>query len=125
MILKRLQDKAPNYNVQKWCQEDDKRRQMLGQICEYPYQLHEKPQANTSFSGTQSQTQVGPHASHYGSQSRKGNTAHSAGFGQQSRGRKFNAMAPSAVKKQTLHTGEYDLGVGSPYAVEVSITVKE
>jgi hypothetical protein len=46
MILKRLQDKTPNYSVSKWCKEDDNRRHMLGQICEFPYQLNEK--TNTS-----------------------------------------------------------------------------
>lgn len=41
-ILKRLQDKQPNYNVNKWVKEDDKRREMLNAICEFPYQLHER-----------------------------------------------------------------------------------
>lgn len=38
-ILKRLQEKAPNYNVTKWVSEDEQRRKLLSSICEYPYQL--------------------------------------------------------------------------------------
>jgi hypothetical protein len=36
-ILKRLQDKQPNYNVSQWNREDDQRHRMLHQICEFPY----------------------------------------------------------------------------------------
>jgi len=39
VILKRLQDKKPNYNVTRWVQEDMERRKILNNICEYPYQL--------------------------------------------------------------------------------------
>ena len=39
VILKRLQEKKPNYNVTRWVQEDMQRRKLLDNICEYPYQL--------------------------------------------------------------------------------------
>ena len=39
VILKRLQEKKPNYNVTRWAQEDMQRRKLLENICEYPYQL--------------------------------------------------------------------------------------
>lgn len=111
-ILKRLQDKQPNYNVQKWCKEDDQRRQMLSYICEFPYQLQDKDR----------ETQGGSQ-----SKARAHNKAYSAGYGNQGRAAKkqFNSLGPGVVRKQTLHTGEHDLGVQSPYAVEVIITSKE
>ena len=37
VILKRLQEKKPNYNVTKWAVEDANRRKLLENICEYPY----------------------------------------------------------------------------------------
>jgi hypothetical protein len=39
-ILKRLQDKQPNYNVQRWEEEAMNRTKILNNICEYPYLLH-------------------------------------------------------------------------------------
>ena len=39
LILKRLQEKAPNYNVTKWAKEDNERKKVLQNICEYPYQF--------------------------------------------------------------------------------------
>jgi len=36
MILKRLQDKSASYNVSKWQKEEDSRRKVLKNICEYP-----------------------------------------------------------------------------------------
>ena len=63
MILRRLQEKQPHYNVTKWCKEDDERRQMLGNMCEYPYMLGEK--TNNSFTGTQSQSNLGPNSTQY------------------------------------------------------------
>ena len=39
VILKRLQEKKPNYNVTRWAQDDFTRRKLLENICEYPYQL--------------------------------------------------------------------------------------
>lgn len=38
-ILKRLQDKQPNYNVVKWETEAFERKKILNNICEYPYAL--------------------------------------------------------------------------------------
>jgi hypothetical protein len=38
-ILQRLQEKKPHYNVTKWAHEDNDRRKLLHNICEYPYQL--------------------------------------------------------------------------------------
>ena len=37
MILKRLQDKSASYNVSKWQKEEDSRKKLLRNICEYPY----------------------------------------------------------------------------------------
>ena len=39
VILKRLQEKKPSYNVTKWAHEDHERRKLLNNICEYPYAL--------------------------------------------------------------------------------------
>lgn len=39
LILKRLQEKKPNYNVTRWAQEDQQRKKLLQNICEFPYQL--------------------------------------------------------------------------------------
>lgn len=44
VILKRLQEKKPNYNVTKWAVEDQERRKILHNICEYPYQLKKDEQ---------------------------------------------------------------------------------
>ena len=38
LILKRLQDKSANYNVSRWQKEEDSRKRILKNICEYPYQ---------------------------------------------------------------------------------------
>jgi len=42
VILKRLQEKKPNYNVTKWAVEDQERRKLLSNICEFPYQIGAK-----------------------------------------------------------------------------------
>lgn len=36
-ILRRLQDKQPNYNVVRWEEEAQERKKILNNICEYPY----------------------------------------------------------------------------------------
>jgi len=36
-ILRRLQDQQPNSNVIKWEEENQQRRKLLKNICEYPY----------------------------------------------------------------------------------------
>lgn len=36
VMLKRLQEKKPNYNVTRWAVEDVERRKILSNICEYP-----------------------------------------------------------------------------------------
>ena len=36
MILKRLQEKKPNYNLSNWQKEEDSRKKILANICEYP-----------------------------------------------------------------------------------------
>ena len=41
VILKRLQEKKPNYNVTRWAKEDYDRQKILTNICEYPYALHQ------------------------------------------------------------------------------------
>ena len=44
MILKRLQEKKPNYNLQSWQKEEDQRKKILANICEYPLiDSHEGP----------------------------------------------------------------------------------
>ena len=35
-ILKRLQEKGASYNVSKWQREEDERKKILKNICEYP-----------------------------------------------------------------------------------------
>jgi len=41
-LLKRLQTKRSNYNVNKWDKEYKKRTKLLNNICEYPYQFKGK-----------------------------------------------------------------------------------
>ena len=41
-MLRRLQDRKANYNVTKWAVEDQERRKLLNNICEYPYQIGSK-----------------------------------------------------------------------------------
>lgn len=36
MILRRLQEKKPNYNIATWQKEEDSRKKILANICEYP-----------------------------------------------------------------------------------------
>ena len=36
LILKRLQEKQASYNVGKWQKEEDSRKKILKNICEYP-----------------------------------------------------------------------------------------
>ena len=38
-ILRRLQDKQSSYNVGKWVEEEQERKRILKNICEYPYQI--------------------------------------------------------------------------------------
>jgi len=38
-ILKRLQDQQPNYKVTRWEEEENHRKKLLRNICEYPYQI--------------------------------------------------------------------------------------
>jgi len=38
-ILKRLQDQPANYNMTKWEEDEQERKKLLKNICEYPYQL--------------------------------------------------------------------------------------
>ena len=42
LILKRLQEKQPHYNVTRWAKEDEGRKRILTNICEYPYVLQQK-----------------------------------------------------------------------------------
>ena len=39
VILRRLQEQKPNYDVMKWEEEAMKRKKLLQNICEYPYQI--------------------------------------------------------------------------------------
>ena len=52
IILKRLQEKKPNYNVTKWAQDDFSRRKLLENICEYPYQLRSQGEEQQPLSPT-------------------------------------------------------------------------
>jgi len=36
-ILHRLQDRGATYNVTNWAKENEKRKKLLNNICEYPY----------------------------------------------------------------------------------------
>lgn len=72
-ILKRLQEKKPNYDVNRWCKEDDSRRQILHQICEFPYQLRDNSTAGQMQASTNSIM----------GQTRKGKSAYSAGYASQ------------------------------------------
>ena len=55
-FLRRLQDKQPNYNVFKWEEEENGRKRILKNICEYDYiidqpgmsQLHQQSQSQSN-----------------------------------------------------------------------------
>ena len=49
MILKRLQEKKASYNVTKWSKEEESRKKMLRNICEFP--LIEKQDSVTGVTG--------------------------------------------------------------------------
>ena len=36
-ILQRLQERGATYNVTNWAKENEKRKKLLNNICEYPY----------------------------------------------------------------------------------------
>ena len=48
LILKRLQEKQPNYNVTRWAKEDMSRRKILSNICEFPYQFQARQEGEGS-----------------------------------------------------------------------------
>ena len=58
-ILRRLQDKQPNYNVNKWEEEEMERKRILSNICEYDYIL-EHPGSNLNAAVSQSNYNSGP-----------------------------------------------------------------
>lgn len=113
-ILKRLQDKKPNYDVNRWNKEDNERRHMLHAICEYPYQLRD---GQTQVMQQSTSTMMG--------QTRKGKSAYSAGYQSQQHKRRNQTNMSSVERKHTLYGGEHDLDTGSPYAVEVIVTLHE
>ena len=49
LILKRLQDKSANYNVAKWQRNEDERKKVLKNICEYPLIEKEGYQGQPDF----------------------------------------------------------------------------
>lgn len=115
VILKRLQEKKPHYNVTKWAKEDEERRKKLERICEYPYQL----QAAT----VQTESNVGAGSADFAQRSRT-NYSNKPFFNK--RGGTSSSTQPprqgssmkQIIKKETLYIGEHDLGNG-PYTVEI------
>lgn len=41
LLLKRLQERKPVYDVKQWAKEDQIRQRKVQDMCEYPYQLRE------------------------------------------------------------------------------------
>ena len=135
VILKRLQEKKPNYNVTKWAQEDASRRRLLHNICEYPYQLlSEQQQLAMGQEGPDGQYLEGPPDFIIKKKNRtagvnqpfykkRGYTSDSQN-GQYRPNRTQHGSQQQIVKKETVYVGEHDLGNGL-YTVEILFTIRE
>lgn len=131
VILKRLQEKKPNYNVTRWAQEDQERRKILNNICEYPYQLLKE---NEQVAQSNEAYMSGPPDFIIKKKNRTAST--NQPFYKQKRGysgdgqggfrpnRTHHNSQQQIIKRETVYTGEHDLGNG-PYAIEILYTVKE
>ena len=104
--MKRLQDKQASYNVSKWQREEDQRLKVLKNICEYPLASQDslmqpdfiiKKKVKSSSTG----------AAFYNK--KKGFSQPPQMYGNQ------------IVKKQTLYTGQHELGNGI-YSIEMLIS---
>ena len=134
VILKRLQEKKPNYNVTKWAVEDQERRKLLSNICEFPYQIGAKDEqvmeAGNAYMSGPPDFIIKKNRTASGNQpfyKKRGYTSDSNGQGGQGGGFRPNRTQQSQtqiVKKETVYVGEHDLGNG-PYSVEILFTIKE
>lgn len=57
-FLRRLQDKQPNYNVYRWEEEEQERKKILRNICEYDYIIDQPGMPGGGQSQMQSQSQT-------------------------------------------------------------------
>ena len=126
MILKRLQEKKPNYNVTQWHKEAEDRQKLLTNICEYPYALQSqgKPEDGQGYlEGPPDFIIKKKNRTSYSNQpfyqKKRGYTS---GSQQPSRGAQ-NSMI-QIVKKETLYVGQHDLGDGV-YAIEIICSTTE
>ncbi len=120
MILKRLQEKQANYNVSKWQREEDDRKKILRNICEYPLVSDSifNPTGQPDFI-IKKKKQNSTGVAFY--RKTKGYT--SGGNSSQMRPGQF-AGGNQIIKKQTLYTGEHDLGNGF-YAIEILLSQQD
>lgn len=139
VILKRLQEKKPNYNVTRWAQEDVQRRKILHNICEYPYQLQQEELEAQGVMMTNEAGEAymsGPpdfiikkkNRTANGNQpffKKRGYTSDGQGQGQPGfRPNRTQISSQQIIKKETVYVGDHDLGNGM-YAVEILFTVKD
>lgn len=133
VILKRLQEKKPNYNVTRWAVEDQTRRKILSNICEYPLvpkdgQEGQGMESNEAYmSGPpdfiiKKKNRTATSNQPFYKQKR-GYTSDS-GQGGFRPGRTQQSSQQQIVKKETVYMGEQDLGNGL-YNIEILYTIRE
>ena len=140
VILKRLQEKKPNYNVTKWAQDDFSRRKLLENICEYPYQLQQMQEdqqqmmmqtdeaGNQYLSGPPDFIIKKKNRTANGNQpffKKRGYTSESGNQPGFKPNRTNAGGQQQIIKKETVYVGEHDLGNSNSYAVEILFTVQE
>lgn len=130
LILKRLQEKQPHYNVTRWAKEDQNRKKILTNICEYPYALRTdqtQTSENNYINGPpdfiikkKNRTQYGgaPQGMNNTYYKKRGYTSGSMQPPMRNTVSQGNQGVAQIVKKETLYIGEHDLGNG-PYAIEI------
>lgn len=114
LILKRLQDKSANYNVSKWQKEEDSRKRLLKNICEYPYVSGDSrerfPVSQPDFIIKKKKTS---------------SSATQGGFYNKKKGyTKTDSYQNAIIKKETLYRGQRDLGNGS-YEIEMLLSQQD
>ena len=132
VILKRLQEKKPNYNVTRWAREDNQRRKLLDNICEYPYQLLKQNSQTDGTEGANEAYLSGPPDFIIKKKNRTANgnqpffkkRGYTSDGDSEMRGRRSQHNSQQIVKKETVYVGEHELGNGL-YTVEILFTIKE
>ena len=132
VILKRLQEKKPNYNVTRWAVEDQERRKILQNICEYPYMLKD----NQDVQAVESNDAYMSGPPDFIIKKKNRTATSNQPFYKQKRGytgdgqggfrpsRTQHQSQTQIVKRETVYMGEHDLGNGL-YNIEILYTVRK